>query len=138
MSLKAFHLVFILASIALSLLFGVWCFEEYSYSGEGVTLGMGIAALLSTFGLSFYLGWFLKKLKHVGFVGFVLFALASFTPTTAQACSVCIGNPDSTMVKSANAAIWFLLVVISTILVGFAGLFLYWAKKDKSYHATAA
>lgn len=132
MSLKAFHLVFILASIALSVLFGVWCFEEYSYTDSRLTLFMGIGSLLSTVGLSAYLVWFLKKLRHIGFVALALL----FSPQIAEACSVCIGSPESLAVKSANSAILFLLVVISSLLVGFAGLFIHWVKKDRHYSAS--
>ena len=46
MSLKAFHLVFISASIVLSLFAGVWGVREYGVTGSGLALFMGILFLL--------------------------------------------------------------------------------------------
>ena len=56
MSLRAFHIVFVLASIALSFCFGYWSART---PGANVFLGylgvgLGIALLI-------YLPWFLKK-----------------------------------------------------------------------------
>lgn len=42
MSLKAFHLVFISASILLSLFVGIWGVREYGANGSGMALAMGI------------------------------------------------------------------------------------------------
>lgn len=54
MSLKAFHIFFILCSIALVLGFGVWLYNQslHVYAGLAFVGVLGIAA---------YLIWFLKK-----------------------------------------------------------------------------
>lgn len=130
MSLKGFHFVFIVASVALSFWFGAWCVNEYGYDGSYWRLAMGIASFLSGLGLSFYLAWFLKKLKHVGFIAL---SLVFLHPASAEACAVCFGNPNSMAVKSANAAVLFMLVVVSALLVGFAGMFLSWARRDRRW-----
>ena len=127
MSLKAFHFVFILASIALSVWFGVWCVQEYSFTESKLTAAMGIGSFLSTVGLSVYLVWFLRKLRNISFIALALL----FAPEAAQACAICIGDPNSPLVKSANSAVLFLLVVVSVLLAGFAGTFVVWARREK-------
>jgi hypothetical protein len=68
MSLKAFHIFFIILSIFFTLMFGVWAVVNHSSSGETAELVMGIISLVGTVGLSVYLRYFLKKLKHVSYL----------------------------------------------------------------------
>ena len=64
MSLKAFHLVFILLSILFSFVLGVWGVMN----GGTAELVMGIVSLAGTVGMSIYLVFFLKKFKHVSYL----------------------------------------------------------------------
>ena len=128
MSLKAFHLVFILASIALGVWFGIWCMGEYSFTESALTLGMGLLSFASSVGLSVYLGWFLKKSRGIGYI---VLALGLFASSQASACPVCIGDPNSLFVKSANMAVIFMLGVVGVMLAAFAGLFILWSRRDK-------
>jgi hypothetical protein len=69
MSLKAFHLVFIIASIALTVVFGAWSFMSYREPGGSVwylvsTIGCAVAVV----GLVFYERYFLKKFKNVSYL----------------------------------------------------------------------
>ena len=68
MSLKAFHVVFILVSLMLTIGFGVWAVKQYLSHGERLTLAMGIGSFASSLGLIVYGSWFLKKLKGVSYV----------------------------------------------------------------------
>ena len=69
MSLKAFHLVFITASSALSFGCGVWALKNYwSAGGTSGELLVGIAAILAAVGLIVYERYFLKKTKNVGYL----------------------------------------------------------------------
>jgi|TARA_B100001250_G_C19809842_1_gene795224 ABC-type proline/glycine betaine transport system permease subunit len=68
MSLKAFHLVFIVLSILFSLVFGIWAIVHYGSSEKIAELILGIISLLGTVGMSVYLYFFLKKFKHVGYL----------------------------------------------------------------------
>ena len=68
MSLKAFHLVFIILSILLTLMFGIWGVVSHGSSGITAELVMGIISLVGTVGLSVYLRYFLKRLKHVSYL----------------------------------------------------------------------
>jgi hypothetical protein len=68
MSLKAFHLIFIIASILLAFGFAVWLGKNYLAYGGAMNL---IGALLSAaagIGLIFYERYFLKKTKNVSYL----------------------------------------------------------------------
>lgn len=65
MSLKSFHIVFILLSIALSFGFGLWAVREYSSTGLILNLVMGYAALTAGVVLVAYLPWFLFKMRKI-------------------------------------------------------------------------
>lgn len=68
MSLKAFHVFFIVVSSLLTLGFGVWAVRQYSVGGEAVNLALGIGSLGSTVVLLVYGVWFLKKLKGTSYI----------------------------------------------------------------------
>jgi hypothetical protein len=69
MSLKAFHLVFIVASILLVVGFGVWSLMNF-LSPEGRTrdLVLAIASAVVVLALICYERYFLKKLKNVSYL----------------------------------------------------------------------
>ena len=56
MSLKHFHIVFILAAMVLSFGFGAW-----SMKTPDANVSMGVGSFLLGAGLVVYLVWFLKK-----------------------------------------------------------------------------
>jgi len=66
MSLKAFHIVFVLVSTALMALFAVWAFREYATSKGTLELALGIIASISILVLLVYGKWFLRKIKDRG------------------------------------------------------------------------
>ncbi len=69
MSLKAFHLVFIVASILLALGFAAWLLADYFSPHGGIwDLVGGIAALIAAIGLICYERYFLKKTKDVSYL----------------------------------------------------------------------
>ena len=69
MSLKAFHVVFITASSALAVGFGVWALRNYfSPEGAAMDLVMGAGSLIVALGLIAYERYFLKKLKNVSYL----------------------------------------------------------------------
>lgn len=127
MSLKAFHAFFIVISFIFSTYFGGWCFSQYSSTESYWMLVATFASFVVASGLGVYLVWFLKKYKKIGFLGILGGLLLH--PNTSWACSVCLGNPNSPMVKSVNIGVWFLLGVIGSVLVSFASLFLFWRKR---------
>ncbi len=68
MSLKAFHIVFIIMSTALSLGLGVWATRDFSQSGSWVYLSLGVGSFIASVVLAWYGVWFLRKLKHVSYL----------------------------------------------------------------------
>ena len=69
MSLKAIHILFIIASGLLSIFFGVWGFREYfGRAGQPVHLVYGILSVLMLGGLAVYGRYFLRKLKHIAYL----------------------------------------------------------------------
>lgn len=69
MSLKAFHIVFIIVSSALAFGCGVWLLSNgLSADGTKKDVLFGISSLLGGIGLVFYGRYFLKKLKNVSYL----------------------------------------------------------------------
>ena len=68
MGLKAFHIVFILASIALAVGFGLWAARDFAQSGSWVSLALGVSSFAGSAVLVVYGVWFLRKLKGVGYL----------------------------------------------------------------------
>ena len=68
MSLKAFHVVFVAASILLALMFGIWSLVGYFQAGLVRDLIFGVGSLLVGIGLVFYGRYVLKKLKHISYL----------------------------------------------------------------------
>ncbi len=68
MSLKTFHVVFIVAAFLLGLFLAGWCLNEYFRgSGRASDLILGIVALGGSAALVVYGRYFLKKLKDVDY-----------------------------------------------------------------------
>ena len=68
MSLKAFHLVFVTASVLLMLGLTAWCFGNYRRSDSSMDLVWAALALVSAAVLLVYGRYFLKKLKHISYL----------------------------------------------------------------------
>lgn len=68
MSLKAFHIVFVIVSTLLAALFGVWAVRDFRAEGETVSLVMAIGSFVCAVGLVVYGRWFLRKLKKVSYL----------------------------------------------------------------------
>jgi uncharacterized membrane protein len=61
MSLRAFHILFILASAALSALLSAWSFRAYRADGGASWLGLAAVGASALAALGAYLSWFLRK-----------------------------------------------------------------------------
>ena len=68
MSLKAFHLVFIVASIGLAFGFGIWLVKDFFSEGGVLNLIFAALSFASGVGLIFYERYFLKKTKDVSYL----------------------------------------------------------------------
>lgn len=63
MSLKAFHVFFILVSTILAFGFGVWGLLEHHRTGAPTALALAVIAIAAGGALIAYGLWFLRKLK---------------------------------------------------------------------------
>lgn len=68
MSLKAFHVVFIAASILLAFWFAGWALVNFSNGGRTADLISGLVAAVIGLGLMAYGAYVLKKLKHISYL----------------------------------------------------------------------
>jgi len=68
MSLKAFHIVFVTASILLAFGFGIWSLLDYKEHGRMAELIGGIVSLLAGFALIIYAKAILRKLKNISYL----------------------------------------------------------------------
>jgi len=122
MSLKAFHLIFVIASILLGLGVGGWGVQEYRTQGELGPLVIGVIFFAMGIALFFYGRRMLKKTKDIGYLALtVMFMLEQ----NARACATCFGESDAPMADGMNAGIFTLLIVVGGTLMGIAGFFIY-------------
>ena len=63
--------------------------------------------------------------KSGGLIGLALLGM----PCIAQACAVCFGNSDSKLTQGMMAGVLVLLLVVLTVLGGFAALFIFLARR---------
>lgn len=68
MSLKAFHLIFIVASIVLAFGFGVWLVVNFFHEGGVLNLIFAAVSFAAAVGLIFYERYFLKKTKNLSYL----------------------------------------------------------------------
>lgn len=68
MSLKAFHVFFVVLSVLCALGFGAWSIADYLRTGSGGVLALGILGFVGAAALVFYGFWFLRKLKNVSYL----------------------------------------------------------------------
>jgi hypothetical protein len=68
MSLKAFHITFIIVSTLMAFGFALWAFLEAQSTGSASATAAGAGGVLAGIGLILYGIRFLRKLKHVSFI----------------------------------------------------------------------
>ncbi len=68
MSLKSFHIVFVILSTVLAFFFGAWLLHEYSVNGGMAQLIGGIMSFFAGAGLIWYGKVVLQKLKHISYL----------------------------------------------------------------------
>ena len=68
MSLKAFHLFFVLICTVLSAGMGIWAARQYADSGAWGYLAMAVLSFTGGIVLVIYCFWFLRKLRNVSFI----------------------------------------------------------------------
>ena len=68
MSLKAFHIVFVMASVALCLLLAVWGFGQFREGAGASALVLSGLGAMGAVGLVVYGRYFLRKLRHISYL----------------------------------------------------------------------
>ena len=68
MSLKAFHVVFIAASILLAIGTAVWGFVAYAEERRWMDLILGCGSIVAGVALLIYGRYVLRKLKHISYL----------------------------------------------------------------------
>ncbi len=68
MSLKGFHIVFIVFSTLLALALGAWCIWVDLVEGAPVYLAGAVASFASAIALIIYGIWFYRKMKRLGII----------------------------------------------------------------------
>jgi len=71
----------------------------------------------------------LRSIKLFVLVGMVVCA----TTAAVQACPVCFGDPNSEMVKGAQAGVMFMVGVIYTVLLGLGGFMAFWIVRARRF-----
>ncbi len=68
MSLKGFHIVFIVFATLLALALGAWCIWVDLVEGAPIYLGGAIASFIVAAALIVYGIWFYRKMKRLGII----------------------------------------------------------------------
>ena len=68
MSLKAFHVFFVVLSVLCALGFGAWALFDYQRTKSGGILALGVLGFAAAGALVVYGFWFLRKLKNVSYL----------------------------------------------------------------------
>lgn len=69
MSLKAFHIIFVTASVLLAFGVGAWSLDQYFRVGMGtVYMVSGVGSIIAGVGMIVYGRYFLKKLKNISYL----------------------------------------------------------------------
>lgn len=68
MSLKFFHVLFIVLATLLSAGFAVWSFRQVAAGAGGLYVLLGILGIVVAVALVIYGRWFLKKTKDVSYL----------------------------------------------------------------------
>lgn len=68
MSLKAFHVVFIVISTLFLSVLGLWGVSDYFTTKDALHLALGVVSLAGSIGLVWYGTWFLAKYKKLSYL----------------------------------------------------------------------
>lgn len=130
MSLRAFHLFFIAASVVLAAFFAAWAAGQYQTSHEWAYVVTGALALAAGVGLGIYGTKFQRKTRHLAGKTLVMLIVVA-APRAALACPVCFGQNDSPMAVATNMGIIVMLVIVGGVLGAFATFFVHLIRRAK-------
>lgn len=64
MSLRAFHIFFIIVAIIMADIFGVWAIRDYRAYGNSLNLTLGVITLVGGLAMAVYAFWFVRKMDR--------------------------------------------------------------------------
>jgi hypothetical protein len=80
----------------------------------------------------------MKSLRLLSKVIFGAVTLAAFVPSPLFACASCYGRSDSPLASAMNWGIFTLMGVVVTVLVSFAGFFIFLIRRETAQARAAA
>ena len=136
MSLRGFHIFFIVISGLLSLFLLGWGIYDFKVTGNMMGIGLALLGAASAVALTVYARWFLKKYPKLTpmLVSLLAAGLMLVEAPWAQACGVCYKDPNNPLTKGAIMGVLVLGLIISGLLVGIAYIGYTWNKRAKMIH----
>ena len=135
MSLRFFHIVFIVLSALMSLVVGIWAIDAYRTDASATWAALAVLAFVGGGLLVTYGTRFLQKTRKLGVVGLVAAGTLGL-PSDLLACAVCLGNTQSSLRDGMTMGILALLGFAGFMIVSFAVFFIYLARKAKAASAS--
>jgi len=135
MSLRFFHIVFIVLSALMSLVVGIWAIDAYRTDGAATWAALAVLAFAGGGLLVIYGTRFLQKTRKLGVVAVVAAGTLGL-PSDVLACAVCLGNTQSSLRDGMTMGILALLGFAGFMIVSFAVFFIYLARKAKAASAS--
>ena len=65
MSLKSFHIIFLIISSLFSIFFGFWSYTEWSLTQDTMYLIFSVCSIVFCLGLFYYSKWFIKEISNL-------------------------------------------------------------------------
>jgi hypothetical protein len=65
MSLRSFHIIFILIASLFAIFFGYWCYREWTLYENNIYLVYSLIGVILCICLFFYGKWFLKEISEI-------------------------------------------------------------------------
>lgn len=132
MSLRAFHLFFIVVSSALCALLIIWGLYDFRLSGGALGPCLAVIGVAGLFLLTRYFRWFRDKNFKALILVLPCLSVCWASAKTVQACAVCFKDPDSLMTKGAMTGVGVLFAVIVIVLALIVVVARSWIRRARS------
>ena len=130
MTLKSFHIVFIVASSLLALGLTAWSWHAYQEMASSGYLIMAIVSALALLALIIYGPWFWRSMRRLQApLTALLVGAITALPEPLWACAVCFGDPNALMTKGARYGVFALVTIVAMLLVGIALIAWRWQQR---------
>lgn len=126
MSLRGFHLLFIVLSSLLAFALGGYCLRRYAEQGGAGAVAGAVGSFAAAIGLLLYGRWFVRKMRRILAIAVVCWLWGALP---AAACQVCYGQATGPMIDGAKLGVFLLLAVTVAVQGGFLAFFLYLRKQ---------